>query len=161
MLMSHRAALQSAFCIVVALVASLFTAAAVPAATKLAPVYTGLVKGVAVGGYDAVAYHTVGKAVVGNPAITLEHEGVAWRFASEANRELFRAEPARYAPQYGGYCAYAVSQGYTAKGDPKAWSIVGGKLYLNYTQPVKRDWDGQRQAFITLGDKNWPKVLEK
>jgi len=91
MLMSHRAALQSAFCIVVALVASLFTAAAVPAATKLAPVYTGLVKGVAVGGYDAVAYHTVGKAVVGNPAITLEHEGVAWRFASEANRELFRA----------------------------------------------------------------------
>ncbi len=134
----------------------------VPAAVAKEPsVYTGIVKGVAVGGYDPVAYFTEGKPVVGNPAITHEHAGAIWRFASEASRAAFKADPAKYAPQYGGYCAYAVSQGYTAKGDPNAWSIVGGKLYINYDQSVKRKWDKRQQTYIADGDANWPKVLAK
>lgn len=132
-----------------------------PAYAKEAPVYTGLVKGVAVGGYDPVAYFSDKKPVAGKSDITLEHEGATWRFATTANRDAFKADPAKYAPQYGGYCAYAVSQGYTAKGDPNAWSIVGGKLYLNYNKAVQRDWEKQTQSLIPKGDANWPKVLAK
>lgn len=134
---------------------------ATPAAAKEPAVYTGLVKGVAVGGYDPVTYFSEKKPVVGKADITLDHEGATWRFASAANRDAFKANPAKYAPQYGGYCAYAVSQGYTAKGDPNAWSLVGGKLYLNYNKAVQRDWEGQKTALIAKGDANWPKVLAK
>jgi YHS domain-containing protein len=126
-----------------------------------APVYTGLVKGVAVGGYDPVAYFTEGKPVPGKLEISLEHEGATWRFSSEANRDAFKADPAKYAPQYGGYCAWAVSQGYTAKGDPKAWSLVDGKLYLNYDQSVKKTWEKDKPGHITKANINWPKVLAK
>lgn len=121
-------------------------------------IYTGIVKGVAVGGYDAVAYHTQGKPVPGTIAHTLEHGGATWRFASAENRDLFKADPAKYAPQYGGYCAYAVSQGYTAKGDPEAWSIRDGKLYLNYNKSVRKDWEKNATQFIKAGDANWPKL---
>jgi YHS domain-containing protein len=126
-----------------------------------APVFTGLVKGVAVGGYDPVAYFTDGKPVAGSKDITLEHEGATWRFASEANREAFKADPAKYAPQYGGYCAYAVSQGYTAKGDPNAWSVVDGKLYLNYDLNVKKTWEKDTAGYISKANANWPGVLGK
>ena len=95
-------------------------------------VFTEIIKGVAVGGYDPVAYFTDGKPIAGKPEITLLHDGAIWRFANEANRDAFKAEPAKHAPQYGGYCAWAVANGYTAKGDPKAWTVAGGKLYLNY-----------------------------
>jgi YHS domain-containing protein len=121
-------------------------------------VYTGLVRGVAVGGYDPVAYFTEGKPVPGLKEITLEHQGVTWRFASEANRDAFRADPAKYAPQYGGYCAWAVSEGYTAKGDPNAWRIVDGKLYLNYDASVQRTWEKNITGHIAKGDANWPKL---
>jgi hypothetical protein len=124
-------------------------------------IFTGLVKGVAVGGYDPVAYFTEGKAVAGKPEISIEHEGAAWRFASAANRDAFTADPARYAPQYGGYCAYAVAKGYTAKGDPNAWSVVGGKLYLNYNRPTKAEWEKDTAGYIRSADANWPGVLEK
>ncbi|MDX2259219.1 MAG: YHS domain-containing (seleno)protein [Hyphomicrobiaceae bacterium] len=126
-----------------------------------APVFTGIVKGVAVGGYDPVAYFSAGKPVKGDPAITMEHQGAEWRFASEANRAAFRADPAKYAPQFGGYCAWAVSQGYTAKGDPNAWSIVGGKLYLNYDKRVQSSWEKNAQSLISKGEANWPRVLAK
>lgn len=125
------------------------------------PVFTGIVKGVAVGGYDPVAYFTQAKPVQGREDLTLEHQGAKWRFASEANRDAFKAEPARYAPQYGGYCAWAVSQGYTAKGDPNAWKVVDGKLYLNYNLSVRRDWAKDIPGNIKRGDGNWPKVLGK
>jgi hypothetical protein len=124
-------------------------------------IYTGLVKGIAVGGYDPVGYFNDGKPVMGSPAITLMHDDATWRFASEANRDAFRAEPTRYAPQYGGYCAWAVSQGYTAKGDPNAWKIVGGKLYLNYDKRVQSTWEKAAEANIVKADANWPKVLSK
>jgi YHS domain-containing protein len=126
---------------------------------KEAQVFTGLVKGVAVGGYDPVAYFTEGKAVNGTKEITLEHEGPTWRFASEANRDAFKADPARYAPQYGGYCAYAVANGYTAKGDPEAWTVHDGKLYLNFDKTVRTLWEKDKAGYIAKGDNNWPGVL--
>lgn len=125
------------------------------------PVYTGIVKGIAVGGYDPVAYFTEGKPVQGSKDITLEHEGATWRFASAANRDTFKADPAKYAPRYGGYCAWAVSQGYTAKGDPDAWTVSDGKLYLNYNKSVRATWAKDIPGNVKKGDANWPKVLEK
>ncbi|PPD28140.1 MAG: hypothetical protein CTY20_11305 [Hyphomicrobium sp.] len=138
-----------------------FTLPVTSAWAKEAAVYTGLVEGVAVGGYDPVAYFTDKKPVAGKVDITLEHQGATWRFSTVANRDAFKADPAKYAPQFGGHCAYAVSQGYTAKGDPNAWSIIDGKLYLNYNKDVQRDWEKQTQSLIPKGDANWPKVLAK
>lgn len=149
---------------IIAVALALALALAMPpvsAFAKSPPVYTGLVKGVAVGGYDPVAYFTDGKAVPGTAGISLEHEGVTWHFASTANRDAFKADPGKYAPRFGGYCALAVSQGYIAKGDPEAWSIVDGKLYLNYSKMVRRAWEKDKSALIRKGDANWPKVLEK
>jgi YHS domain-containing protein len=141
--------------------ASAFSLALRPAVSAEPAIFTGLVKGVAVGGYDPVAYFTERKAIAGSKDITLEHEGVVWRFASAANRDAFKADPAKYAPQYGGYCAWAVSQGYTAKGDPKYWKVVGGKLYLNYNASVQQNWQKDVPGHIAKADRNWPKVLDK
>lgn len=124
-------------------------------------VYTGIVKGVAVGGYDPVAYFTQGKPVQGRAELSFEHEGAQWRFASEMNREAFRADPAKYAPQYGGYCAWAVANGYTAKGDPNAWTIAEGKLFLNYNRSVQKGWEKDIPGNVRKGDANWPAVLKK
>lgn len=131
------------------------------AIAEKAPIFTSIVSGVAVGGYDPVAYFTEKKPVRGQASITLEHGGATWRFSSEKNREAFKSDPARYAPQYGGYCSYAVSQGYTAKGDPEAWSIVGDKLYLNYDKSVRAAWEKDIPGYIAKADKNWPGVLGK
>ena len=130
-----------------------------PAFAAKDEVYTGLVNGVAVGGYDAVAYFTEKKPVRGSKEFTAEHTGVTWRFASKANRDAFIANPGRYAPQYGGYCAWAVANGYTAKGDPNAWSVVDGKLYLNYSKGVRRQWSKDIPGNIAKGNANWPGVL--
>jgi YHS domain-containing protein len=125
-------------------------------------VFTGIVKGIAVGGYDPVAYFTAAKPVPGKPEFTHVHDGATWRFASAANRDMFVADPTKYAPQYGGYCAWAVSsQNYTAKGDPNAWSIVGGKLFLNYNKDVQKTWEQNTASNISLANGHWPKVLDK
>ena len=124
-------------------------------------VFTGLVNGVAVGGYDPVAYFSKGKPVKGTQAISLQYKGATWRFNSDANRLLFEADPAKYAPQYGGYCSWAVSRGYTAKGDPLAWTVVDGKLYLNYNLNVKNNWKKNIPANIAKANANWPNVLNK
>ncbi|MFY2764683.1 YHS domain-containing (seleno)protein [Arenimonas sp. MALMAid1274] len=109
----------------------------------------------AIRGYDPVAYHTEAKAVPGKPGITLDWNGATWRFASEANRDLFAAQPERYAPQYGGYCAYGTSQGYKVSTQPEAFAIVDGKLYLNYNVPVQRTWNRDRPGYIAKADRNW------
>ncbi len=124
-------------------------------------VYTGLLSSIALGGYDPVAYFTERKPVAGRRDIAFVWKGVTWRFATEKNRELFKERPDDYAPQYGGYCAWAVSRGYTAKGDPKYWKVVGGKLYLNYDAGVQKDWEKDIPGNIGKGDQNWPKVLDK
>jgi hypothetical protein len=132
-----------------------------PALARGPEIYTGLVSATAVGGYDPVAYFTQGKAVAGKRNITFTWKGVTWRFATESNRDLFKDKPDSYAPQYGGYCAWAVSRGYTAKGDPRYWKIVDDKLYLNYDAGVQKDWEKDIPGNVDRADKNWPKVLDK
>ena len=113
--------------------------------------------GKAIRGYDPVAYFTQHKPVEGSAGFTHQWMGAKWRFANAANRDAFAKTPAKYAPQYGGYCAWAVSQGYTASTDPEAWKIVNGKLYLNYSKSVQQQWtDGGIPKLIKQGDKNWP-----
>lgn len=124
-------------------------------------VYTGFLSSTAVGGYDPVAYFREGKPVSGSSSITTEWKGVTWRFASEANRTAFLAEPERYAPAYGGHCAWATAQGYKAKGDPQHWKIVEGRLYLNYDARVQADWEKDIPGFIRKADTNWPSVKDK
>ena len=113
----------------------------------------------AIRGYDPVAYFTLGEATEGKAEFSSQWQGATWRFASADNLARFESDPERYAPQYGGYCAYAVSQGYTASIDPDAWSIVDGKLYLNYSSGVKRRWEKDVPGHIGAADKNWPEVL--
>ena len=113
------------------------------------------------GGYDVVAYFTDGRPVEGDARYTYDWQGATWRFANAENLERFKAEPAKYAPQYGGYCAWAVSQGYTASADPQAWRVVDGKLYLNYSLDVQQQWQGDVPGNIAKGDANWPGVLGK
>ena len=125
---------------------------------KVAPVYAGIVKGVAVGGYDPVAYFTDGQAVKGREDITLQHQGATWRFASAQSRDRFKLDPAKYAPQFGGYCAWAVAEGYTAKGDPEAWTVHDGKLYLNYNKKVQANWEKNIPGNVQRGDANWPRL---
>ena len=111
--------------------------------------------GLAIGGYDPVAYFTDGKPVEGEERFSLDHDGTTWRFASAANRDAFKADPAKYAPQYGGFCAYAVSQGYTAKIEPDAWRIVDGKLYLHRNDRVRDLWSRNPHGYIAEADEAW------
>lgn len=115
----------------------------------------------ALGGYDVVAYFTEGKPVAGQAAHETHWNGARWRFARAEHRERFLREPERFAPRYGGYCAYAVSRGYTAPVAPEAWRIVDGKLYLNYSKDVQALWEREIPANIKKADTNWPGVLAK
>jgi YHS domain-containing protein len=126
------------------------------------PVYTSFASDIAVSGYDPVAYFKTGAPVEGSKQFEFDYNGAKWRFANAGNLAAFKADPARYAPQYGGYCAWAASQGYTAKGDPKYWRIVDGKLYLNYDEKIQKRWEGDIPGFIAKANANWPeKVLGK
>ncbi len=115
----------------------------------------------AIRGYDPVAYHEEGRPLKGSAEHSVEWQGAEWLFASAENREKFEQDPERYAPQYGGYCAYAVAQGTTATIDPEAWSIVEGKLYLNYSTSVHNRWRKDIPGYIEKADDNWPEVLER
>ena len=117
--------------------------------------------GAAIDGYDPVAYFKENKPVKGSAAFTATHEGSVFRFASVANRDAFVADPGKYAPQYGGFCAYAVASGYKAKIEPDAFTIVEGKLYLNYDQSIQRRWRRDIPGYIRKGDRNWPEVSKK
>lgn len=132
---------------------------AAPAFARDDPIYTGTFSHTAVGGYDPVAYFTQQQPVKGDTRFVFEWKGAQWRFASAENRDRFAAAPERYAPQYGGYCAWAVSQGYTASGDPKYWKLVDGKLYLNYDAEVQKKWEQDIPGFIVKADRHWPAVL--
>ena len=117
-------------------------------------------RGLAIKGYDPVAYHKKGEPVKGSGQHEIEWKGAKWRFASAAHRDLFASDPEKYAPRYGGYCAWAVSQGYTASVDPvNAWNIVDGKLYLNYNVEIKEKWEKDIPGHIQQADANWPGVL--
>ena len=125
------------------------------------PVFTEFGSKLALDGYDAVAYFNTGKPAKGSAAPAVTWNGATWHFSSAENKAAFEAKPEAYAPQYGGYCAWAVSEGYTAKGDPGIWRIVEGKLYLNYNASVQKSWEKDIPGRIAKGDKNWPAVLAK
>lgn len=113
-------------------------------------------RGLAVKGYDVVAYFTDSRPVEGSAKFSHTWNGATWRFATAEHRDAFVKDPARYAPQFGGYCAWAVSKNYTADVDPEAWKIIDGKLYLNYSKAVQKMWEKDVLSRIEVGNQNWP-----
>ncbi len=123
------------------------------------PIYSS--KDKAIGGYDTVSYFTENKAVKGSGEHSHTWKGATWHFSSAANLALFKADPQKYAPQYGGYCAYAAAQNDLVKSDPKLFDFYGGKLYLNYSKRTVRKWKVDRPGMIKRGDANYPKLIAK
>ncbi len=124
------------------------------------PIYSNSSTGIAINGYDPVAYFTEHMPVAGSAEISALWKGAKWHFANDANRQTFLAMPDKYAPQYGGYCAFAVSYGSTATTVPEAWTIVDGKLYLNNSLGVRSRWNTDQPGYIAKANKNWPNVLK-
>jgi pentapeptide MXKDX repeat protein len=114
--------------------------------------------GVALHGYDPVAYFIAGTPEAGKSDFTSTHEGATYHFASAASRDAFAASPERYAPQFGGYCAMGVALGKKLDIDPAAWRIVDGKLYLNVNKQVQRDWQKDIPGNIQKAVANWPRI---
>jgi len=115
----------------------------------------------AINGYDPVAYFTDNKPVKGNDQFTYTWNGATWHFATAQNRDTFKASPEKYAPQYGGYCAYGTADGHKATTQPDAWTISNGKLYLNHSQSVLTHWRSNQQQYIQKADTNWPAIKDK
>ena len=115
--------------------------------------------GVALKGYDPVAYFTLSRAVPGQEELQYTWRNARWHFSSQEHLMLFKENPDKYVPQYGGYCAYAVSRGTTADIDPEAWAIVDSKLYLNLNKEVQKIWQQDREEYIKKADKNWPRIV--
>jgi len=143
--------------------AALFGGAAIAAApiNTLEPGFFGGRGDVAILGYDTVAYFTEGKAVKGHDSYVTEWMGAKWKFASKSNLDRFKAQPARYAPQYGGYCAYGVSQGYLVKVEPDQFKIISDKLYLNFDASVQAKWLQDPAGYIRIADSKFPALLNK
>jgi YHS domain-containing protein len=116
-------------------------------------------QGAAIGGYDTVSYFSSGKPVRGAPEIAVMWKGAVWHFATHENRAAFEANPHAYAPQFGGYCAYAMGMGYISTTDPLAWQIIDGKLYLIHSQGVERMWSQDVDGNISRAEVNWPAPL--
>lgn len=123
----------------------------------VAPIYMN--NGVAIDGTDPLSYFNQGAPAQGSAEITFDWNGAEWRFTSDAHKSAFAKDPAAYAPQYGGYCAWAVSEGYTASTVPDAWKIVDGRLYLNFSRRIQRKWERDIPARIARGDANWPGLI--
>lgn len=124
-------------------------------------IYTGYFSNTAIKGYDTVAYFTENKPVKGSSKFEYSWKGANWHFSSQENLDLFKANPEKYAPQYGGWCAYAVAQNTTASIEPDLFTIVDDKLYLNYSNKINKKWLANRDEYIIDADKNWPGVLDK
>jgi YHS domain-containing protein len=114
--------------------------------------------GFAIRGHDPVAYFKDGKPAKGSAEHRFQHKGSVFLFASKANRDAFAAEPDKYAPQYGGFCAFGTAGGYKAAVDPAAFSVVNGKLYLNYNRDVQKQWRADVPGFVSKADRQWPAV---
>lgn len=125
-------------------------------ATTTQKINKTLLGNLALKGYDPVAYFTEGKAVEGRKEFTHHYAEAAWRFASMENRDLFTRAPERYMPQYGGYCAWGISQEKFFDGDPQVWKIVNGKLYVNYNREIEKTWEQDVPGFIEKADAAWP-----
>jgi YHS domain-containing protein len=141
-----------------ALLTALLPAAA-QAANSPAPEISVEADHLAARGYDVTAYFLEGRPLRGSKAHQVQYKGATWQFASADALAKFKANPVAYEPQFGGYCAWAVSQGYIAPGDPEQWKIVDGKLYLNFNARAKELWEADQKDAIQRGHTNWPKVL--
>ncbi|MGR3273891.1 YHS domain-containing (seleno)protein [Acaryochloris marina NIES-2412] len=111
--------------------------------------------GIAIRGTDAVAYFTEGKPIPGRQEFAYEWQGVTWLFSSAEHRDLFASNPRAYAPQYGGFCAYGMSYGALVSIMPEAWSIMDGKLYLNYSIALQKKWKEDTARYIDQANLNW------
>ena len=111
--------------------------------------------GYAIGGYDPVAYFSERRPKRGQQQYQYNWQNAVWLFSSKANQEAFAANPEKFAPQYGGYCAYGMAQNYFAKTEPHAWSIVNDKLYLNYNPSIRSTWLRDTAGYIKTGNSNW------
>ncbi len=140
---------------------ALFTMLMVSSAHAVKPVYIGGKERAAIRGYDPVAFFVDGEPVKGLKEFTLEHEGAKWMFANQQNLDAFKASPDYYMPQYGGYCAYAVANGSTASIKPQFFTIHEDKLYLNFSKSVYKKWLKDKDGYISEGNKEWPRILEK
>ena len=118
-------------------------------------------QGVAIKGADPVAYFNQGKHVKGSPDFAHEWDGATWHFSSAENRQAFADNPEKYAPQYGGWCAYAAARGSLAGIDPDAWAVHEGKLYLNFNKSIQARWQKDVPGEIARADANWPKIMPK
>ncbi|MBC6402542.1 MAG: YHS domain-containing protein [Hyphomonadaceae bacterium] len=123
------------------------------------PVYTSRWNNVAVGGYDVVSFYS-GEPLPGTKDFKTDYKGAEWRFSTGANRDLFLTNPDAFAPQYGGYCAWAMANNELAKGSPDYWHIRDGKLYLNYNARIQEQWKQDIPGFILKADRNWPGILQ-
>lgn len=124
------------------------------------PIETGTFNNKAIYGYDTVAYFTQDKAVKGNKDFMTVWRGAEWFFSSQQHLDLFTGDPEKYAPQYGGYCAYAMSDGRLVGVDEEAFTILDGKLYLNYSKSVMRDWRKDTARYIPQANDWYPKLVE-
>jgi YHS domain-containing protein len=115
--------------------------------------------GIAINGFDPVAYFQDAGPLEGSRKFKVMWKGATWRFATAENQARFEASPRAYAPQYGGYCAFAVAHGATASTDPQAWTVHDGKLYLNHTLAVRERWLQDIPGYVQRADANWPDVL--
>lgn len=120
-----------------------------------------IVNGKAIKGYDPVAFFTDAKPVMGQDSLMLQWHDASWYFASRKNLEAFQAAPEKYAPQYGGYCAYGTAMGHKAPTEVDTWTVLDGKLYFNYNSKVKGTWSKDRPAFIKKADQTWPTIKDK
>ena len=118
-------------------------------------------EGIAIKGHDPVEYFTHNRPAKGDPTRTVTYQGATYRFASEENKKLFEENPARYAPQFGGFCAYAVSKGYTASIDPAAFQIVDGRLLLQNSLSVRDKFSKDTAGNVRKADANWPSLATK
>ena len=116
--------------------------------------------GVAIAGYDTVAYFTQGVAIEGADSFSTRWRGATWKFGSREHLQLFIAEPETYAPQFGGYCAYGVASGELLRGDPRQWAIVDGKLYLNYDERWLNEWKNDSNNLIAQAEARYPELVD-
>jgi len=122
------------------------------------PVNTGWFNSLALKGYDSVAYFTLNKAIKGSKKFSHKWNGVDWYFSNQSNLEAFKNSPEQYAPQYGGYCAYAMADGKKVSIDPKSFDVKNGKLYLNYSSAVQQKWKKESESYIKKADSEWQKI---
>lgn len=124
------------------------------------PIYTDSSSQLAIGGYDTVAYFTQSQAIEGQATYKTQWKEATWQFSSQENLDLFLAEPDKYAPQYGGYCAYALAKNKLYKTEPEQFTIVEGKLYLNLNHETAIKWRKKRNKYILKANTHWPKIIE-